>query len=91
MQPSLPLFSSGDGDPSARRQQVDGLDGFLVGDVVKVAGLRGTFRCKAFFVDGEVPSAEVFGPLLDGRQAARVPAVRTFPLDRLLAPKRRRR
>ena len=89
MQPSLPLFTAG--TAPGRREQVDGLEGFLVGDVVKVTGLRGTFRCKAFFLEGDVPSAEVFGPLLDGRKAAKVPAVRTFPLDRLQAGKRRRR
>jgi hypothetical protein len=97
VQPSLPLFTAGAAgaaEPSSGpvgREQVDGLDGFLVGDVVKVAGLRGTFRCKAFFLAGEVPSAEVFGPLLDGRKAAKVPAVRTFPLARLQPGRRRRR
>ena len=83
MQPSLPLFSSGTNDACGRRLHFDGLDGFLVGDVVKVAGLRGGFRCRAFFVDGALATAEVFGPLLDGRRGARVPAVRTFPLERL--------
>lgn len=98
VQPSLPLFS-GDGSnrdrKGTRRSQpaptpvtyrvdrVDGVDGFLIGDEVKVSGLRGKFRCRAFFLDGETPTAEVFGPLLDGRAAARVPAVRTFPVERL--------
>ncbi|HVA41965.1 MAG TPA: hypothetical protein VNF50_00615 [Acidimicrobiales bacterium] len=101
MQPSLPLFS-GDGRPPKRRakgtapapagpvhDRVDGLDGFLVGDEVRVDGLRGRFRCKAFFLDGAVPIAEVFGPLLDGRAGARVPAVRSFPVDRLRRAPRR--
>ena len=99
MQPSLPLFSGDGSNPGgkgkgrgARRAQapagsasdrVDGVDGFLVGDEVKVSGLRGKFRCRAFFLDGETPTVEVFGPLLDGRAAARVPAVRTFPVQRL--------
>jgi hypothetical protein len=103
VQPSLPLFS-GDGSgrrPGSKRSgkptqpvaepthdRVDGVDGFLVGDEVKVAGLRGRFRCKAFFLDGATPSAEVFGPLLDGRAGARVPAVRTFPVDRLRSARR---
>ena len=97
VQPSLPLFS-GDGSNQGRKgkgarrnppvppplsDRVDGVDGFLVGDEVKVSGLRGKFRCRAFFLDGETPTAEVFGPLLDGRAAARVPAVRTFPVERL--------
>lgn len=97
MQPSLPLFS-GDGSnhggkgrgsrrarpaPAPSADRVDGVDGFLVGDEVKVSGLRGRFRCRAFFLDGDAPTVEVFGPLLDGRAAARVPAVRTFPVERL--------
>lgn len=90
MQPSLPLFSSGEPDAAGRPAAVDGLDGFLVGDVVKVDGLRGSFRCRAFFLEGSAPSAEVFGPLLDGRPGARVPAVRTFPVTRLRPAKRRR-
>lgn len=91
IQPSLPIFSAGDPDPSRRpASTVDGLDGFLVGDVVKVEGLRGSFRCRAFFLDGSVPSVEVFGPLLDGRPGARVPAVRTFPVPRLRRVGRRR-
>ncbi|MHB1444430.1 MAG: hypothetical protein ACYCTI_12560 [Acidimicrobiales bacterium] len=101
MQPSLPLFS-GDGRPPKRgakgtaavsagpvHDRVDGLDGFLVGDEVRVDGLRGRFRCKAFFLDGPVPTAEVFGPLLDGRAGARVPAVRSFPVGRLRRAPRR--
>lgn len=99
MQPSLPLFSGDGSnrgrkgtakgtqrsqpDPTPVTDRVDGVDGFLIGDEVKVSGLRGRFRCRAFFLDGETPTAEVFGPLLDGRAAARVPAVRTFPVERL--------
>lgn len=104
MQPSLPLFSSEPVkkkrkkaaagsqpmDRDGKAEKVDGLGGFLVGDVVRVDGLRGRFRCRAFFIDGDTPSAEVFGPLLDGRAAARVPAVRTFPLERLRRPARKR-
>ena len=75
-----------DGPPRAPGQLDLGLDvpyGFRAGDLVRVDGLRGTFRFVAVKRDRGGPVADVYGPLPSGGRLVGAAKLRSVDPRRL--------
>lgn len=75
------------GREAAQDEQLSlGLDvpyGFRAGDLVRVEGIRGTFRFMAVKRDRGGAVADVYGPLPSGGRLVGAPKVRSVAPDRL--------